>query len=336
MTIDLLTAFVLALLVSTAFGKYYIPWLKKQHVGQKIRPDGPGWHESKSGTPTMGGAIFISAVAFVCLTVGYEGMLKGEYVHIFVLLFALVFGVIGFLDDWEKIRKKQNLGLTARMKFLLQLAAALVFVLLMRQIGYLRPNLYVPFFHTTIHMPEWLYFVFAAFVIVGTVNAVNITDGVDGLATGTSIPVFLFFAVLSIVWGEGYRQLGIFASGMVGGLLGFLVYNFNPAKVFMGDTGSLFLGGAVAALAFAYDIPLILITLGIIYIIETLSDIIQVAYFKLSGGKRVFKMAPFHHHLEMGGWTGKKWKERELFVLFTGISLVFAIISFIGVVHRYL
>ena len=244
--------------------------------------------------------------------------------------------MIGFLDDWEKIKKKQNLGLTAKMKFLLQLVAALVFVLLMRQIGYLRPNLYVPFFHTTIHMPEWLYFLFAAFVIVGTVNAVNITDGVDGLATGTSIPVFLFFVVISMAWGREYLQLGVFASAMVGGLLGFLVYNFNPAKVFMGDTGSLFLGGAVAALAFAYDMPLILITLGIIYIIETLSDIIQVGYFKLTHGKRVFRMAPFHHHLEMGGWTGKKWTEKELFVLFTGISLVFAIISFIGVYQRYL
>ena len=284
----------------------------------------------------MGGLIFISAVALVCLTVGFTGMLHGEYVHLFVLLFALVYGAIGFLDDWEKIKKKTNLGLSAKMKFLLQLAAALVFVLLMRQIGYLRPNLYVPFFKTTIHMPEWLYFVFAAFVIVGTVNAVNITDGVDGLATGTSIPVFLFFVVLTMAWGQEYLQLGIFASGMVGGLMGFLVYNFNPAKVFMGDTGSLFLGGAVAALAFAYDIPLILITLGIIYIIETLSDIIQVGYFKMTHGKRVFRMAPFHHHLEMGGWTGKKWSEKELFVLFTGISLVFAIISFIGVYQRCL
>ena len=335
MLIKLICAFVLAFLFATAFGKFYIPWLRKQKAGQEIREDGPTWHLSKSGTPTMGGVIFIGGVTLVCLTLGFEGMLHGEFVHIFVLLFALVYGVIGFLDDWEKIKKKQNLGLTARMKFLLQLVAALVFVLLMRQIGYLRPNLYVPFFHTTIHMPEWLYFVFAAFVIVGTVNAVNITDGVDGLATGTSIPVFLFFVVISMAWGREYLQLGIFASAMVGGLLGFLVYNFNPAKVFMGDTGSLFLGGAVAALAFAYDIPLILITLGIIYIIETLSDIIQVGYFKLTHGKRVFRMAPFHHHLEMGGWTGKKWSEKELFVLFTGISLAFAVISFIGVYQRY-
>ena len=335
MTIKLITAFVLAFLFATAFGKFYIPWLKRQKAGQEIKTNGPTWHMSKTGTPTMGGVMFIAAVAFVCLTVGFDGVLHGDLVHIFVLLFALVFGAIGFLDDWEKLKKKQNLGLTAKMKFLLQLAAALVFVLLMRELGFVTSDLYIPFFNVTVYMPEWLYFVFAAFVIVGTVNAVNITDGIDGLAAGTSIPVFLFYVVVSMLWGENYLELGIFASGMVGGLMGFLVYNFNPAQVFMGDTGSLFLGGAVAALAFAYNMPLILVTLGIIYILETLSDIIQVTYFKLTHGKRVFRMAPLHHHLEMGGWTGKKWKEKELFVLFTGISLVFAVISFIGVFHRY-
>ena len=334
MTIKLITALVLAFLIASAFGKYYVPWLRRQKAGQEIKSQ-VDWHKSKAGTPTMGGAMFILAVTVVCLTVGFDGMLHGNFEHIFVLLFALVFGAIGFLDDWEKLKKKENMGLSSRSKFLLQLAAALVFILIMRQLGFVRPHLYVPFSNRTVYMPEWLYFVFAAFVIVGTVNAVNITDGVDGLATGTSLPVFLFFVAVSMRWGQRFYELGIFASGMVGGLLGFLVYNFNPAKCFMGDTGSLFLGGAVAALAFAYDMPLILITLGFIFIIETLSDIIQVSYFKLTHGKRVFKMAPFHHHLEMGGWTGKKWKEKELFALFTGISLVMAIISFIGVYMRY-
>lgn len=335
MTLKLILAFVIAFLFATAFGKFYVPWLRKVKAGQSIKTDGPTWHMSKSGTPTMGGVMFIGATALVCVLVGFEGMINGHYEHIFVLLFAMVFGFIGFLDDWQKLRKKQNLGLTAKSKFLLQLAAALVFVIIMRNIGYVNTELYIPFFRTTISIPEWLYFIFAAFVIVGTVNAVNITDGIDGLASGTSIPVFLFFVVITFAWGQEYLHLGIFASGMVGGLLGFLVYNFNPAKVFMGDTGSLFLGGAVAAMAFAYDMPLILITLGIVFIIETLSDIIQVCYFKLTHGKRIFKMAPFHHHLEMGGWTGKKWKEKEIFVLFTGISLVFAIISFMGVYDRF-
>ena len=299
MTIKLITAFVLAFLFASAFGKYYIPWLRKQNVSQSIKGE-VVQHGDKKGTPTMGGMIFILAVAFVMLTVGFDGMLHGDFVHIFVFIFALVFGAIGFLDDLEKLKKKQNLGLTARMKFLLQLAAALVFVLLMRQMGFVRPNLYIPFLNTTITMPEWLYFAFAAFVIVGTVNAVNITDGLDGLATGTSMPVMLFFVAITFVWGEEYLELGIFSSAMLGGLAGFLIYNFHKAQVFMGDTGSLFLGGAVAALAFAYDMPLILITLGIIYLIETLSDIIQITYFKLSHGKRVFRMAPFHYHLEMG------------------------------------
>ena len=302
MTLKLTLALVMAFITAVIVGKFYVPWLRKMKAGQEIKENGPTWHMSKSGTPTMGGVIFISACTLVCLTVGFESMRSGDFTHIFVLLFALVFGAIGFLDDWEKLRKKQNLGLSAKAKFLLQLVAALVL---------------------------------AAFIIVGTVNAVNITDGVDGLASGTSIPVCLFFAAVSFLWGDKYMALGIFASALLGGLMGFLVYNFNPAKVFMGDTGSLFLGGAIAALAFAYDMPLILITLGIVYIIETLSDIIQVTYFKLTHGKRVFKMAPFHHHLEMGGWTGKKWKEKELFALFTSVSLVFAIISFIGIYNRF-
>lgn len=218
---------------------------------------------------------------------------------------------------------------------MLQVAVAALFVFLLRRFGYLTPNLYIPFLNVELQLPEWLYFAFAIFAIVATVNAVNLTDGVDGLATGTSMPVFLFFAAVAYVWGREYLALGVFSSGLLGGLCGFLIYNFNPAKVFMGDTGSLFLGGAVAGMAFAMNMPLIIVTIGILYILEVLSDVIQVGYFKLSHGKRVFKMAPFHHHLEMGGWTGKKWSEKELFVLFTGISLVFAVLSFFGVAGRF-
>jgi phospho-N-acetylmuramoyl-pentapeptide-transferase len=335
MTLKLTLALVMAFITAVIVGKFYVPWLRKIKAGQEIKENGPTWHMSKSGTPTMGGVIFISSCTLVCLTVGFESMRNGDFKHIFVLIFALVFGAIGFLDDWEKLRKKQNLGLSAKAKFLLQLVAALVFVLLLSKMGYISTHLYIPFWNIEVYIPEAIYFVLAAFIIVGTVNAVNITDGVDGLASGTSIPVCLFFAAVSFLWGDKYMSLGIFASALLGGLMGFLVYNFNPAKVFMGDTGSLFLGGAIAALAFAYDMPLILITLGIIFIIETLSDIIQVGYFKATHGKRIFKMAPFHHHLEMGGWTGKKWKEKELFALFTSVSLVFAIISFIGIYNRF-
>ncbi len=335
MTLALTAAFVVAFLVAALVGKFYVPWLRKIKAGQAIREDGPTWHMGKSGTPTMGGLIFIVAVAVACITVGFPQMVAGDYGHIFVLVFALIFGAIGFLDDYEKLRKKQNLGLTAKKKFLLQLVVAIAFIFLLRQAGYLTPNLYIPFWNVTIPIPEVVYFVLAAFIIVGTVNAVNLTDGVDGLCTGTSIPVFLCYTAVAFIWGREYAGLGIFASGLAGGLLGFLIYNFNPAQVFMGDTGSLFLGGAVCAMAFAMDMPLILIPLGLLYILETLSDIIQVTYFKLTHGKRFFKMAPFHHHLEMGGWSGRKWSERELFVLFTGISTVCAIVSFVAVMYRY-
>ncbi|MGE4353720.1 MAG: phospho-N-acetylmuramoyl-pentapeptide-transferase [Oscillospiraceae bacterium] len=335
MTIKLITAFIIAFIVSSGMGYFFVPWLRKIKAGQAIREDGPVWHMSKSGTPTMGGLMFIAAVCVVCITTGFPEMLAGEYGHIFVLAFALIFGGIGFLDDYEKLKKKQNLGLTAKKKFLLQLVVAIAFVLLLRNFGYLTPNLYIPFTNKIIPIQETAYFIFAAFVIVGTVNSVNLTDGVDGLATGTSLPVFICYTAVCYAWGKDYTALGIFSAGLTGGLLGFLIYNFNPAKVFMGDTGSLFLGGAVCAMAFAMDMPLILIPLGFMYILETLSDIIQVAYFKATHGKRFFRMAPFHHHLEMGGWTGKKWTEKELFCLFTGVSALTAILSYMAVYGRY-
>lgn len=334
MTIRLILALILAFLVSTVFGKYYIPWLRKQKAGQQILEIGPNWHMSKQGTPTMGGAMFIAAVAFVCLTVGFERMLRGDWGHIVMFLFALIFGIIGFLDDWEKLKKKQNLGLTAKQKFALQLVAAVIFIFFLRRMGYCQPHLYIPFWNVTVNMPEWLYYIFAVFVIVGTVNSVNLTDGIDGLAASTSIPVCLFFVAVTFL-SHQYLSLGIFASALLGGLLGFLVYNWNPAKVFMGDTGSLFLGGAIAAMAFAYDMPLILILIGIMFIIETMSDILQVGYFKLTHGKRIFKMAPFHHHLEMGGFAGHKWKEKELVALYVCITVLMCILAFIGVFGRY-
>lgn len=169
---------------------------------------------------------------------------------------------------------------------------------------------------------------FAAFVIVGTVNSVNLTDGVDGLATGVTMPVALFYVAVAVYW--GYTELGVFAAALFGGLCAFLIYNFHPAKVFMGDTGSLFLGGAVAGLAFCLDIPLILILVGMIYIAETLSDIIQVTYFKLTHGKRIFRMAPLHHHFEMGGWS-----EEKLFVVFSTITAVACVLAFWGVMDRF-
>ena len=332
---EIILAGVVSLAITLAAGKLLIPALIRLKAGQSIKEVGPTWHKGKQGTPTMGGLMFIIGIGIAILILGWRGMLERNFTHLYVYVFALVFGVIGYIDDYQKVKHHHNTGLTAPQKFLLQLAAAIAFLCLMRYEGMLSPNLYIPFFNTHLVLPWVVYMIFAAFVIVGTVNSVNLTDGVDGLAASTTMPVCIFFAVLSILWGERFLSLGVFASGIAGGLLGFLIYNFNPAKVFMGDTGSLFLGGAVAALAFAYDMPLILVTVGIMYIVEALSDIIQVGYFKLTHGKRVFKMSPFHHHLEMGGWTGHKWKEKQIVALFAGVTVLFAVLSFIGVFHRF-
>lgn len=335
MLLKLMLSLIISFAFSTLMGLWYIPWLRSQHAGQSIKKIGPIWHMGKEGTPTMGGFLFIGGTLLSCITVGFPSIVTGNSLHLFIFLFALSFGAIGFLDDWEKLKHKENLGLSAKMKFALQLVSAFIFLFLLKKMQFINPNVYIPFFNTYIYISEWLYYLISIIVIVGTVNAVNITDGVDGLATGSALPVLLFFVVLAFRLGDGCLEQGIFASALVGGLMGFLVYNFNPAKVFMGDTGSLFIGGAIVALAFVYDIPLILIVLCIVFVVETLSDIIQVCYFKLSGGKRVFRMAPLHHHLEMGGFTGHKWKEKELFVLFTSISLIFAVLSLIGVSGKF-
>ena len=327
MALIYMAALFVSLAVTIVVGIFLIPALRRAKAGQTIREDGPIWHNKKQGTPTMGGIMFISGVGIACLTTGFAEMRSGEFSHIFILLFALIYAAIGFIDDYEKLKKNQNLGLKAMQKFALQLIVAALFVFLMRLTGNLTPNLYIPFFNAIIPIPEPLYYVFAAFVAVGTVNAVNITDGVDGLATGVTIPVTICFALIALLW--ALTAVGIFAAALAGGLVAFLFFNFHPAKVFMGDTGAQFLGGAICAMAFACDMPLILIPLGIVYFIETLSDIIQITYFKFSNGKRVFKMAPLHHHFELCGWS-----EYKLFTVFTSVSAVFAVVSYYGVRHR--
>ena len=325
---EMILSCVISFAVTALLGwKVILPALRRFKAGQEICEVGPNWHKTKAGTPTMGGLMFILGIGAAILIAGWSRMLAGDLTHIYVYLFALVFGVIGFLDDYEKVKKKQNLGLTALQKFLLQLAAAIVFLVLMRHEGMLSPNLYIPFMNISLPLSWPLYLVFAAFVIVGTVNAVNITDGLDGLATSVTIPVTLFFVSVATWW--KYTQLGVFGAAMLGGLLAFLLFNFYPAKTFMGDTGSLFLGGAVAAMAFAFDMPLVLILVGIIYICETLSVIMQVTYFKLTHGKRIFKMSPIHHHFEMCGWS-----EIKIVTVFTSISTIFCALALFGVMER--
>ena len=325
----IILAGVISLIVTLIAGKLLIPALVKLKAGQSIKEIGPTWHMNKQGTPTMGGLMFIIGIGVAILAAGWPEMLEGRFTHLYVYAFALVFGVIGYIDDYQKVKHHQNTGLTAPQKFILQLAAAVAFLCLMRYEGMLSPNLYIPFFNTHIVMNWVVYMIFAAFVIVGTVNAVNITDGLDGLSSSVTLPVALFFAVMGAVWG-GFTQLGVFAGAMFGGLLGFLYYNHYPAKVFMGDTGSLFLGGAIAALAFAYDMPLILLLVGFVYLCETLSDIIQVAYFKATHGKRIFKMAPLHHHFEMCGWN-----EKKIVAVFTAVSALMCLLAYWGVADRF-
>ena len=322
-------SFIVAFGVSAIAGQILIPVLRRLKAGQSIREDGPTWHMSKQGTPTMGGLMFILAVVMATLVAGWEELQAGSRNHIYVLLLALVFGGIGFIDDFQKLRHRANEGLTAAQKFLLQLVAAIVFVILLRRDGYLTPNLYIPFFNVELVLPWVLYMVFAAFVMVGTVNAVNLTDGVDGLATGVTLPVALFYMAVSAWYGR--EDVAVLSAALAGGLAAFLIYNFHPAKVFMGDTGSLFLGGMVCGLAFALNIPLIIPMVGLIYVLEVLSDIIQVVYFKKTGGKRFFRMAPLHHHLELGGWS-----ETKLFCVFSGITLLLCGLAFLGVMDRYL
>ena len=309
------TSFVVAAVVAPPI----IKGLKKLKFGQKILEDGPVWHAKKENTPTMGGIIFI-----IAMVVGVGAQLPAmvrtnDFKPLLMLALSLVFAGVGFVDDWTKIKKKRNKGLTAMQKLLLQIAAAALFVTVMRVLGYLNPDLYIPFIGVTIPMPWYVYLAISVFIIVGADNAVNLTDGIDGLCTSVTAVVALFFSVMLTLRGD----MGAgFSGALFGALVGFFLFNKNPAKVFMGDTGSLFLGGAVCAMAFALNMPLILAVVGIIYIIETLSDIIQVLYFKATGGKRFFKMAPIHHHFEKCGWS--EWK---IVIVFSSVTALMCLLS---------
>lgn len=319
---------VCTFVLTVILGRLLLPVLHALKAGQSIREIGPSWHNSKNGTPVMGGIMFITATLVCVLVFGWKQMMAGAYTHLLVFAFALAYGLIGFADDFIKVKKKRNLGLTAKQKLLLQLVAAAVYLLILRANGTLTCDLYIPFWNVSFDIPWLVYLIFAIFVIVGCVNAVNLTDGIDGLSSGVTIPVMVFFAVFAYLWGE--ETLALLPAALVGGLAGFLVYNFHPAKVFMGDTGSLFLGGMVCGLAFALDMPLVLILVGLVYICETLSVMIQVTYFKLTHGKRIFKMTPIHHHFELCGWS-----EVKIWTVFVSVTCVMCILAGIGVMGRF-
>ena len=313
--------------LTVLFSRILIPILKSHKMGQKILDIGPRWHKSKEGTPTMGGIAFIFASLIVFIGILVYAIVDQRITDCFKLVvcvgFALLNGVIGFVDDYAKFFKKQNQGLKAWQKFMLQLVLAGLFLFLLRYNGNLLTTLYIPYFDFEIELGA-LYYVFALILIVGIVNSVNLTDGIDGLASSVTFVVGAFFAVAAFKYST-YITVTIVSGMVVGATLGFLVYNFHPARVFMGDTGSLYLGGLVVALAYLIDNPLILVPVGVIYICESLSDIIQVMYFKFTHGKRFFKMAPIHHHFEKCGWG-----EVKIVTVFSLVTLIFCVLAYFG------
>ena len=315
---------VVGLVLSAGLGYLLLPVLRALKAGQSIREIGPTWHNSKSGTPMMGGLMFIFA-AILCLVGNLIAGTMQDYTVLYVLLLALCFGLIGFLDDFCKIKFKRNLGLTSIQKALLQMAVSALFLYILYKSDVLSTSLYIPFFKGyTGEINLFVYLFFAMFVMVGCVNAVNLTDGVDGLCGSVSIPVMIFFTAAAVV--KGKYDLALLPASLTGALIAYLFYNWHPAKVFMGDTGSLFLGGVVCAMAFALDMPLVLIPVGFVYICETMSVILQVGYFKLTHGKRLFKMSPIHHHFEMCGW-----KEEKIVIVFAAVSAVMCVLAWLGI-----
>ncbi len=306
---QLLIGAVGAFVISAVLGILLIPVLKRLKFGQEIREEGPSWHAGKSGTPTMGGFIFILSVILmtaICYTVG---VLSGIDIPagaeiIMLIILSVSFGIIGFIDDFIKVILKRNLGLTSGQKFLLQAIVSVAFTCLAVYGKGIPTTIYIPFTEFEMNL-GWFFIPFTTLVILATVNSVNLTDGLDGLATSITMVVALFFIAFAETGLFPNTAVALFASMLLGSLAGFLLYNKYPAKVFMGDTGSLFLGGAVCGMAILMHQPLALLIVGFTYVAESLSVILQVISFKTTG-KRIFKMSPIHHHFEMCGWSEKK------------------------------
>ena len=310
-------------IVTAIAGKLLIPALVKLKAGQSIKEIGPSWHMTKQGTPTMGGLMFIIGIP-IAVVVGYlflhaqtvgdplSGIMRARMFYGLVL--ALLFGAIGFLDDYMKVVKKQNEGLTEKQKMALQILFGAVYLLLLHVSGTQSTWVTIPFIGT--YNFGIFYYVFAMFAIIALSNAVNFTDGLDGLLSSVTLVLSIGYLIFCYLLGQG--EMGIMAGALAGGCIGFLIWNHYPAKVFMGDTGSLFISGMVIALAFGTGLPFFVVLFGIIYVIEIGSVVLQRYYFKLTHGKRIFKMSPIHHHFEMSGYTE------------TQIVAMFAVITAIG------
>lgn len=308
----------LSFVICTVLTKITIPFLRKLNFGQSIRKEGPQEHQKKSGTPTMGGIVIISSVVFstvgILLALFYDSIDSINKEVLLALFLFVGYGLVGFADDYIKVVKKRNLGLTSKQKLLGQMLIATVFVLFIGD----NTTVWVPIANITLDIGIF-YYLLVFCLLIGTTNAVNLTDGLDGLAAGTVIPVALSYLIIALYLLN--LPLAIFAGTIIGSLLGFLLFNFNPAKVFMGDTGSLALGGGIAALALLTKTEWLLVFIGGLFVLEALSVILQVISFK-STGKRIFKMSPIHHHFELNGWS-----ERKVVLVFWLVSSIF---SFLG------
>lgn len=313
---QLAVAFAISLGTCLIIGPVLIPALRRLKFGQSVRSDGPQSHLQKQGTPTMGGVMF-----FFSMILGTVFLAGSSSVAWFMLVCALGFGFIGFIDDYIKIVKKRSLGLTAKQKLLAQLVFSIVLAFAADYIG-ISTAVTIPLLGWNIELAVGYAF-FVVFLLVGTTNAVNLTDGLDGLASGVTLIVALGYVLIGYM--SGNMSVMVFAAVLMGSCLGFLVFNHHPAKVFMGDTGSLALGGAVAALAIVTKTELLLPLIGIIYVAETMSDIIQVSVYKKKK-VRVFKMAPLHHHFELCGWS--EWKVVRVFWAVTAAAVLLTLLCY--------
>ena len=303
--------------ISVVLGPVIIPFLRRLKMGQTERTEGVQSHLKKAGTPTMGGVIFLIATAITAL------FYVGDYPKIIPVLFlTLGFGIIGFLDDYLKVVLKRSDGLLPWQKFLLQVVLTAIFVFYIVKYTDISLTMRIPFWSGHFLNLGWLAVPVLFFAVIGTVNGVNFTDGLDGLASSVTLIVAVFFTVVSIGIGSGIEPV---TGAVVGGLMGFLLFNVYPAKVFMGDTGSLALGGFVAGTAYVMQMPLFILIVGLIYLIEVLSVIIQVTYFKATHGKRIFKMAPIHHHFELCGWS-----ETRVVAVFSIITAIMCLIGLLA------
>ena len=336
--VAVIIAAVIAFAITGIIGKWFIPYLRKIKYGQNIIEEyGPTWHKSKQGTPTMGGFMFIigTTVAAIVAFVVYSLFYTPEFPEIetqmlvrvaITVLMALGFGFLGFVDDYIKVVKKRNMGLTSKQKFVMQLVIGTIYLagmyIVEKIYGDTNTIINIPFLNYDLDL-GFVYYPFALFVIVGFVNAVNLTDGIDGLAS--SVTFVAAVGTMSIAGILSRPDASILSSALAGGTLGFLLWNFYPAKVFMGDTGSMFLGGMMVGICFILNKPLLLILVGIIYLVETLSVMMQVTSYKLTK-KRIFKMTPIHHHFEMSGYS-----EIKIVILFSAVTLIGVVLAVISV-----